>query len=96
MEDAIKVVSTKFDLSAEILNNISTEHESIGSWMTVLGAYVLDNDKKQEEQKSNENLLRKQRLNAGKLLILFSFVSILYVLYLAINSLPTAYFPVEK
>ena len=35
--------------------------------MTVLGAYVLDNDKKQEEQKANENLLRKQRLNAGKL-----------------------------
>ena len=67
MEDAIKVVSTKFDLSAEVLNNISTENESIGSWMTVLGAYVLDNDKKQEEQKSNENLLRKQRLNAGKL-----------------------------
>ena len=65
MEDAIKVVSTKFDVSAEILNNVSQEFDSIGSWITVLGAYVLDNDRRQEEQKSNENLLRKQRLNAG-------------------------------
>lgn len=66
MEDAIKVISTKFDLSAEILNDISIENETIGTWMTVLGAYVLDNDKKQEEQKSNEAVLRKQRLNAGE------------------------------
>ena len=71
MEDAIKVISTKFDLSAEVLNNFSNENDVIGSWMTILGAYILDNDKKQEEQKSNENLLRKQRLNAGKFLYIF-------------------------
>ena len=66
MEDAIKIVSTKFNLSAELLNKVSLESEPIGSWMTVLGAYVLDNDRRQEEQKTNENHLRKQRLNAGE------------------------------
>lgn len=65
MEDAIKVVSTKFKISVEVLSKVSEEHEPIATWMTLLGAYVLDNDRKQEEQKANENLLRKQRLNAG-------------------------------
>lgn len=64
MEDAVKVISTKFNLSADLLNKVSQDWEQIGSWITVLGAYVLENDRRQEEQKSSENTLRKQRLNA--------------------------------
>ena len=66
MEDALKVISTKFELSLDVLNRIGNESEDASSWLTILAAYVLDNDQKQEEQKSHEVLLRKQRLNAGK------------------------------
>ena len=74
MEDAVKVLSAKFNLSAEVLNKVGNDSEDISAWLTVLGAYVLDNDKKQEEQKTCENNLRKQRLNAGKVVILLSTV----------------------
>jgi len=65
MEDSIKVVSTKFSLSADLLNKISQDWEQVSSWIPVLGTYILENDRKQEEQKTNESQLRKQRLNAG-------------------------------
>ncbi|XP_057291201.1 nucleoprotein TPR-like isoform X3 [Hydractinia symbiolongicarpus] len=64
MEDAIKVLSTKFDLQSDVLQKIGSDSENASSWLMVLGAYVLDNDKKLEEQATNEVLLRKQRLNA--------------------------------
>lgn len=71
MEDAIKVLSTKFDLQSDVLQKIGSDSEDASSWLMVLGAYVLDNDKKLEEQATNEVLLRKQRLNAG----LFSIIN---------------------
>ena len=71
MEDSIKVVSTKFNLSADLLNKVSQDWEQVASWIPVLGTYILDNDRKQEEQKNNETLLRKQRLNAGLLFLSF-------------------------
>jgi len=64
MEDAVRVLSAKFNLEEDILNQVGNESEDVASWLTVLGAYVLDNDRKHEEQKINENNLRKQRLNA--------------------------------
>ena len=74
MEDAVKVISAKFNLSVENLNKVGNESEDISAWLTVLGAYVLDNDKKQEEQKTCENNLRKQRLNAGKIVIFLGII----------------------
>merc|ERR1712183_396828 len=64
MEDTIKILSAKFDLSYDILNNIGKESEDVSAWLVTLGAYILDNDKKYEDQRASENNLRKQRLNA--------------------------------
>merc|ERR1712025_664367 len=64
MEDAIKVLTAKFKLSNNVLTRVSKNNNELKSWFTVLGAYILDNDKKQEEQRDNEALLRRQRLNA--------------------------------
>lgn len=66
MEDAIKILTSRFKLSQNVLKKASGKTPELSSWFTELGAYIQDNDKKQEEQRDNEALLRKQRLNAGK------------------------------
>lgn len=80
MEDAVRVLSAKFNLEEDILNQVGNESEDVASWLTVLGAYVLDNDRKHEEQKINENNLRKQRLNAGSFIKSISSVYILFLI----------------
>ena len=65
MEDAVKVLTAKFNLSNNVLKKVAKQSEELSSWLNVLGAYILDNDKKHEEQRDNEASLRKQRLNAG-------------------------------
>merc|ERR1712013_892662 len=64
MEDALKVLSAKFNLPNNALNKVANGSEELTNWINTLGAYILDNDKKQEEQRDNESTLRKQRLNA--------------------------------
>ena len=66
MEDALKVLSAKFNLPNNALNKVANGSEELTNWINTLGAYILDNDKKQEEQRDNESTLRKQRLNAGE------------------------------
>merc|ERR1712156_106009 len=64
MEDAVKVLTAKFNLSNNVLKKVAKQSDELSSWLNVLGAYILDNDKKHEEQRDNEASLRKQRLNA--------------------------------
>ena len=73
MEDAIKVLSVKFNLSQELLQNIGNDSAHISNWLNVLGKYVLDNEKIKEDHLSKESILRKERLNAGLYVLLRVF-----------------------
>ena len=64
MDDSIKILTTKFNLSNNLLDKVAKTSKETEAWLIVLGAYVLDHDKREEDQKQNEANLRKQRLNA--------------------------------
>ncbi|XP_065676121.1 nucleoprotein TPR-like isoform X1 [Hydra vulgaris] len=64
MDDTIKVLSNKFDLSKELLQSIANDSPHISNWLSVLARYILENEKSKEDQKSKESALRKERLNA--------------------------------
>ena len=84
MEDTIKVLTAKFNLSNDILKKVSDESSELSSWLNVLSAYILDNDRKQEEQRDSEALLRRQRLNAGKFKTLNSFSIYIHLYFLGL------------